>query len=91
MWVSLTAHSARDAVEKRCVGKVEPHLVGHGEVNVKSNRSTFVILGYCLETSVFTLNRVPSKSVDKTPREMWSVKKPSLYFLNIWGCDAFVK
>src|SRR3954469_24836424 len=47
--------------------------------------------GYCLETLAFTLNRVPSKSVEKTPHEMWTVKKPSLSFLKIWGCEAFVK
>lgn len=47
--------------------------------------------GYCLETAAFTLNRVPSKSVEKTPHEMWTGKKPSLSFLKIWGCEAFVK
>ena len=47
--------------------------------------------GYCLETTTFTLNRVPSKSVEKTPHEMWTGKNPSLSFLMIWGCEAFVK
>ena len=47
--------------------------------------------GYCLETAAFTLNRVPSKSVEKTPYEMWTGKKPSLSFLQIWGCEAYVK
>jgi hypothetical protein len=47
--------------------------------------------GYCLETAAFTLNRVPSKSVEKTPYEMWTGKKPSLAFLKIWGCKAYVK
>ena len=47
--------------------------------------------GYALETAAFTLNRVPSKSVDKTPYEIWTVKTPSLSFLKIWGCEAFVK
>ena len=47
--------------------------------------------GYCLETAAFTLNRVPSKSVEKTPYEMWTGKKPSLSFLKIWGCEAYVK
>src|SRR6185295_15394879 len=37
--------------------------------------------GYALETTTFTLNRVPSKSVDKTPYEIWTVKSPSLSFL----------
>jgi hypothetical protein len=47
--------------------------------------------GYCLETASFTLNRVPSKAVEKTPHEMWTGKRPSLSFLKIWGCEAFVK
>jgi transposase InsO family protein len=34
--------------------------------------------GYCLETAAFTLNRVPSKSVEKTPYEMWTGKPDKL-------------
>jgi len=47
--------------------------------------------GYALETAAFTLNRVPSKSVDKTPYEIWTGKTPSLSFLKIWGCEVYVK
>ncbi|KAL1194887.1 Retrovirus-related Pol polyprotein from transposon TNT 1-94 [Cardamine amara subsp. amara] len=47
--------------------------------------------GYALETSAFTLNRCPSKSVEKTPYEMWTGKVPNLSFLKIWGCEAYVK
>src|SRR3954468_17666421 len=47
--------------------------------------------GYCLETTAFTVNRVPSKSVEKTLHEMWTGRKPSLSFLKIWGCEAFFK
>ena len=47
--------------------------------------------GYALETAAFILNRVPSKSVAKKPYEMWNGKTPNLSFLNIWGCEAFVK
>src|SRR4051812_47788894 len=47
--------------------------------------------GYCLQTTAFTLNMVPSKSVEKTSHEMWTGKKLSLSFLKIWGCEAFVK
>ena len=47
--------------------------------------------GYALETAAFILNRVPSKSVEKTPYELWNGKRPSLSFLKIWGCDAYVK
>ena len=47
--------------------------------------------GYALETTTFTLNRAPSKSVEKTPYELWFGKKPKLSFLKVWGCDAYVK
>ena len=47
--------------------------------------------GYALETAAFTLNRVPSKSVEKTPYEIWFGKIPSMSFLKIWGCEVFVK
>jgi hypothetical protein len=47
--------------------------------------------GYALETVAFTLNLVPSKSMEKTPYEICTGKRPSLSFLKIWGCDAYVK
>ena len=47
--------------------------------------------GYVLETAAFTLNHVPSISVEKTPYEIWTRKRPSLSFLKIWGYDAYVK
>ncbi|KAK9028104.1 hypothetical protein V6N11_067918 [Hibiscus sabdariffa] len=34
--------------------------------------------GHALETAAFTLNRVPSKSVQKTPYEIWTGKHPRL-------------
>ena len=46
---------------------------------------------YALETAAFTLNMVPSKFVVKKPHEIWTGKIPSLSFLKIWGCEAFVK
>ena len=47
--------------------------------------------GYALEIAAFILNRVPSKSIDKTLYEIWTGKTPSLSFLKIWDCEAFVK
>ncbi|KAL2542126.1 Integrase catalytic domain-containing protein [Abeliophyllum distichum] len=47
--------------------------------------------GYALKTSCHTLNRVPSKSVDKTPYELWKGKRPNLSYIKIWGCDAYLK
>jgi hypothetical protein len=47
--------------------------------------------GYALETVAFTLNRVPSKSVEKTPYEKWTGKRLGLSFHKVWGCEAYVK
>ncbi|KAK8600808.1 hypothetical protein V6N12_050656 [Hibiscus sabdariffa] len=47
--------------------------------------------GHALETAAFTLNRVPSKSFQKTPHKMWTGKHPSMSFMKIWGCKAYVK
>jgi hypothetical protein len=44
-----------------------------------------------LKTVVHILNRVPSKSIPKTPYEMWTGKKPTLNYLYVWGCPAEAK
>lgn len=41
-----------------------------------------------LKSATYLLNRVPSKSVPKTPYELWTGKKPSLRHLHVWGCPA---
>jgi hypothetical protein len=47
--------------------------------------------GYALETVGFTLNRVPTKSVERTRNKIWTGKRPGLSFLNVWGCEDYVK
>ena len=47
--------------------------------------------GHALLTAAFTLNRVPSKTVEKTPYEIWTGRRPSMSFMKIWGCEAYVK
>ena len=46
--------------------------------------------GYALQTTVYILNIVPSKSIPKTPLELWNGHKPSLRRIHIWGCPAHV-
>jgi hypothetical protein len=41
-----------------------------------------------LKTVVHILNRVPSKSVPKTPYEIWTVRKLTLNYLHAWGCPT---
>ena len=47
--------------------------------------------GYALETAALTLNRVPTKTVQKTQYEIWIEKRQSMSFMKVWGCEAFVK
>ena len=46
--------------------------------------------GYALETATYLLNLIPSKSVSKTPIELWNWRKPSLNHIRIWGAPAHV-
>ena len=46
--------------------------------------------GYALNTAMYLLNLGPSKTVPKTPVELWNRRKPSMRHLHIWGCPAHV-
>jgi hypothetical protein len=41
-----------------------------------------------LKPAIHILNRVPSKSVPKTPYEMWTGRVPLLNHLRVWGSPA---
>jgi hypothetical protein len=42
-------------------------------------------------TSCYLVNRSPSLALDdKTPSKVWTIKKPSLEHLRVFGCDAYV-
>ncbi|RVW25654.1 Retrovirus-related Pol polyprotein from transposon TNT 1-94 [Vitis vinifera] len=47
--------------------------------------------GEAIKTATYILNRVPSKSVPKTPFELWIDRKPSLNHFKVWGCPTEVK
>ena len=47
--------------------------------------------GEALQTTMYILNRVLSKSVPKTPFELWTNRTPSLNHLKVWGCLAEVR
>jgi len=44
--------------------------------------------GEVLNTVVYIHNRVPSKTVNKTPYELWTGKRSSIKHLHIWGCPV---
>ena len=47
--------------------------------------------GEAIKTANYILNRVPSKSVPKTPFELWTNRKPSLNHFQVWGCPVEVR
>jgi hypothetical protein len=57
------------------------------------SRSTLPSLfwSYALLTAARILNMVPTKKVEKTPYEIWHGKVPSLSYLKVWGCEAYVR
>ena len=38
----------------------------------------------------YLLNKVPKKTVEKTPYALWKRRKPSYKYLRVWGCLAKV-
>ena len=44
--------------------------------------------GEALKLTIYLLNRVPIKETIKTPYELWTGRKPTLKYLDIWGCPA---
>jgi hypothetical protein len=44
-----------------------------------------------LKTTMYILNRVPTKAVPKTPFELWKGWKPSLQHMCVWGCPNEVR
>ena len=82
-----------------------PYTPQHNGVSEKMNRTLLDMVrsmmgladlprsfwGYALQTAVYILNRVPSKSVDVTLYEIWYNKKPVLSHIKVWGCPAYVK
>ena len=47
--------------------------------------------GEALKTIAYILNQLPSKSVPKTPYELWSQKKSSLRRFHVWGYKVEVR
>ena len=41
-----------------------------------------------LKTATYILNRVPTKTTERTPYELLTAKTPSLKHLHVWGCPA---
>ncbi|KAA0051954.1 gag/pol protein [Cucumis melo var. makuwa] len=75
---------------ERCIRKKKLNFVRHGSLYDEFCSVARFFLGYALETVIYILNNVPSKSVSETPYELWKGRKGSLRHFRIWGCPAHV-
>ena len=57
---------------------------------VNSSQPKF-LWGESLKTVTYIFNQVPSKSIPKTPYELWSQKKLSLCHFHVWGFKVEVR
>ncbi|KAA0031640.1 Retrovirus-related Pol polyprotein from transposon TNT 1-94 [Cucumis melo var. makuwa] len=64
----------------QCPGPFAKFLESHGIC------AQYTMLGTPQQNGV--AKRVPSKSVPKTPFELWTGRKPSLRHLHVWGCQV---
>ncbi|KAL6342702.1 hypothetical protein AAG906_013108 [Vitis piasezkii] len=71
-------------------GRNLDHSLSFNGVVERRNR-TLLDMVRCMLSAAYILNQVPSKSMPKTPYELWSRKKPSLHHFHVWGCKAEVR
>jgi hypothetical protein len=74
LWNCSTTDSAWNASMEWGVRTEEPNLVNVVRSMMSQTDLSLSFWGYALETAAFTLNRVPTKSVERTPYEMWTGK-----------------
>ena len=69
----------------------QPYLNGYGEKHDKLLYSADKFMDGGVKTAIHILNQVPSKSMLKTPYELWTGNEPSLNYLRMWGCPTEAK
>nr|GFA90823.1 retrotransposon protein, putative, Ty1-copia subclass [Tanacetum cinerariifolium] len=90
-WDYCPLNSSLHALKQWSVREKESNTARHGLIYDESNYSTKVLLDYALETAARILTLVPTKTVEKTPYEIWNGQAPKMSYLKVWGCEAFVK
>ena len=84
MWNSFTTHATWNTMENGVSEHRNRTLLDMVRSMISLTDLPLSFWGYALETTAFTLNRAPSKSVETTPYELWFGKKPKLWFLKVW-------
>ena len=73
----------RDTATQWDVRKEESNTVRHGSIHDVLCYSVISFRRYALETTCYVLNRVPSKSINKTLYKIWIGYKPVLSHLRV--------
>ncbi|KAL4386777.1 hypothetical protein GQ457_09G018300 [Hibiscus cannabinus] len=87
--ITLYAINLKSLKECEIVSQLRPPDMPRWSGVYERRNRTLLDMGYALETDAYTLNRVPSKSVQKTQHEMWTGKHPNMSFMKVWGCKAY--
>ena len=82
----MPGSSEQNGVAKRRNGTLKDMM----SMMSRSNLPEY-LWGEAIKTANYILNRVPSKSVLKTPFELWTSRKPSLNHFRVCGCPAEVR
>jgi hypothetical protein len=78
--------------QNRVVERRNQTVVGMARSLLKSMGVPAEFWGEAVSTTVYLLNRAPTKSViSKTPYEAYYTRKPSVVHLRVFGCVAHVK
>ncbi len=82
-----------------------PHTPQHNSIAERMNRTIFEsarsmlhqsglptqFWSFAIKYSVYIRNRLlSSKNKNKTPVELWTGIKPTLHFIRVFGCDAYI-
>ena len=87
-WYCRLVHHIRDTSSKWYCWEIKSHTKGYGWEYDSSHHFTKVIIYWSLKNDCHLLNRIPSKTVTKTPYELWTGKSLSIRHLYVWGCPA---
>ena len=88
VWHCHSVNHARDTSSKWCTERRNHTLKDMIRSMISHTTLPELLWSEALKTAIYLLSRVPSKTVTKTPYELWTGKSPSIRHLHIWGCSA---
>ena len=97
MWYWITTHSSRSTSNELGSWEEKSHLIVHSTIDMVQPMMSYIDLPINFEVTSWKqlyitnkLNRIPTKSIQKTPYDIWT-KSQNVSFMKIWECEAFNK